>query len=286
MEDIAKAFAQEVKQIFNTAPAQEDIRKATANLEAARQFFPGDYANARNAGQTPDQLTALINGSDGPGLAKLRADADLMATWVGDPSLVDGGQATINQAATLYLAIQSFICVIHRELSKQATDATVKATELADMKTAASTALTTMKDIVMKVVVTRCQSLSVGQWSTSVWLPPPDGGKDTHYGATLQDGWAWCQACGVLHHDGSGDACPMMDPLGPHGPPVAQSPQVLMLTGDSGSTDIQAGWRWCHKCASLHWPSGPSVCPTGGAHSTDGSGAYMMEYLGNWPLPA
>ena len=457
MEDIAKAFAQEVQQIFNTALAQEDIRKATANLEAARQFFPGDYANARNSGQTPDQLTALINGSDGPGLAKLRADADLMATWVGDPSLVDGGQATVNQAATLYLAIQSFICVIHRELSKQATDPTVKATELADMKTAASTALTTMKDIVMNVVSTRCQSLSVGQWSTSKPLPPPDGGVDTHFGATLQDswlhpdgsrtlntnadtrhgpsdgdnaamqriiapyqrmlwfggddaesdltdavngsgapsdstsnfinddlpalrtfatwatsirtslisldriargawvdmqhrkvlgtrkqdgwrycngcgsvflygpnypqwqgtvqkvcpvygvshaasgsynymmcydagpstqdGWAWCMSCGMLHFGGGGgDACPMGAP-GPHGPPAAQVANVKLMNGGGDSTDIQSGWRWCHKCAALHWPSGRSVCTTGGAHSSDGSGNYQLEYLGNWSPP-
>jgi len=458
MEDIAKAFAVEVEQIFVTQLAQEDIRTATAHLEAARQFFAGDYQNAVNNKESDDKLVNLINGNDGPGLANLRADADLMDSWVGNPSLVTGGQATINQAATLYLAIQTFICTIHGELSRRASDPTEKATQLDDVKTAAKEALTTMKDVVMKIVVDRCQSVSVGQWHrTRVIGPPGEQTPRNYFGATLvdswlhgdggytlnttadephgpsdgnngqiqgliapyqfmlwyggptaeaaltdaiaaaglpgdssstfassdlqslrdfgawavkvrtsllsldriargawvdiphqrvlghakhenwrwcsgcgalyqfgpgysswpgavqklcpvyganhrssgsvnylvcsdatadpngsQDGWAWCASCGGLHHDGAGDHCPFSDRRGPHMPRVSDSPTFHVMFGDNNATDIQGGWRWCNKCAALHWPWGPSVCPSGGKHSTDGSGLYRLEYLGGW----
>jgi hypothetical protein len=459
MEDIAKAFAAEVQKIFATQLAQEDVRKATANLEAARQFFAEDYQNAVNNGQTNDQLVTLINGSDGPGLASLRADANLMNTWVGDPSLVDGGQATVNQAATLYLAIQTFICTIHRELSRLASDPKEKATQLDDAKSAAHDALTNMKDVIMAVLVSRCQSVSVGQWHRTVRTPPPDQTSRNYFGATLvdswlhgdggytlnttadtthgpsdgqngqmqsliapyqfmlwyggptaeaaltaaiaaaglpgdssstftssdlqslrdfgtwavkvrasllaldriargawvdlahrrvlghikhdnwrycggcgalyqfgpaypfwqgtvqkvcpvygtnhrssgsfnylvcadagadptasQDGWAWCASCGGLHHDGAGDHCPFTAPPGPHMPEVSQSPTFHVMLGNA-DTDIQSGWQWCNKCAALHWPSGPSVCPSGGGHSVTGSGLYRLEYLGGWSPP-
>jgi hypothetical protein len=457
MEDIAKAFAAEVQKIFATQLALEDIRKVTANLESARQFFAEDYQNAVNNGQTNDQLTTLINGSDGPGLGKLRANANLMNTWVGDPSLIDGGQATVNQAATLYLALQTFICTIHRELSRLSDDAKVKQTELDNAKSAAQDALTNMKDVLMKVLVARCQSLSVGRWYTTKVTGPPDRTSRNYFGATLvdswlhgdggytlntvadtphdpsdgenaamqsliapyqfmlwyggptaeaaltdaiaaaglpgdssstftssdlqslrdfgawavkvrtsllsldriargawvdlphqrmlghakhenwrycsgcgavyqfgpgysfwqgtvqkicpvyganhrssgsfnylvcsdatadpngsQDGWAWCASCGGLHHDGAGDHCPFSDRRGPHMPRVSDSPTFHVMFGDNNDTDIQGGWRWCNKCAALHWPWGPSVCPSGGKHSTDGSGLYRLEYLGGW----
>jgi hypothetical protein len=456
--DIAKAFADEVKQIFSAQLAQEDIRKATAHLKAAQQFWAQDYRNAVNNGQSNQQLTDLINGNDGPGLAKLRADADLMDTWVGDPSLIDGGQATVNGAAVLYLTIQLFICTIHRELSRIASDDKVKQTELDNAKSAAKDALDTMKDVVMKVMADRCQTVSVGRWSRTVRTPPPDATSRAYFGATLvdtwlhgdggytlntkadtphgpsdgangamqglvapyqymlwyggqdaedaltgaisnagvpgdsssnfissdmpqlrdfakwatkvrasllgldriargawldparrralghlkeqnwrycngcgviyrfgptytnwqgtvqkicpvfgnshrssgsaiylmcsdttasssQDSWAWCEACGGLHHDGGGDRCPMS--LGsPHWPETKRGYQYRVMFGESDDdNDFQGGWKWCNKCAQLHYPGGQSSCPAGGPHSTDGSGNYRVEYLGKWGPP-
>jgi hypothetical protein len=459
MADIAKAFAAEVKQIFSAELAQEDIRTATAHLKAAQQFFAQDYRNAVNNGQTNDQLKALINGSDGPGLANLRADANLMATWVGDPSLIDGGQATVNEAASLYFAIQLFICMIHRELSRIESDPAVKATELDNAKSAAKDALDTMKDVAMKIIANRCQSVSVGSWSRTVRTPPPDPSSRAYFGATLvdswlhgsggytlnttadtphgpsdganaamqgligpyqhmlwyggqdaedalnaaigsagvpgdssstftsndlqalrdfakwankvrtsllgldrisrgawvdlqrrrvlghlkqqnwqycngcgvlyqfgpfysawqgtvqqvcpaygmshrsavssvyllsfdaigsssdsQDSWTWCEACGSLFHTGAGNRCPM-NLNGPHTSSSGVTYYVMYGDNNDDDKDIQAGWRWCNKCAQLHWPSGPSKCPAGGSHSTDGSGHYRVESLGKWGPP-
>jgi hypothetical protein len=451
MEDITKAFAQEVQQIFHDELALEDVRQAAADLESARYFFANDYVSAKTSGESDDKLYALINGSDGPGLAKLRGHAELMESWVSDPGLVQGGQDAINKAATLYLALKLFICLTHRELSYVTSDPAEQNSERLNMTKSAADALATMKDVVMNIMTSRCQNLSVGRWNVSVRLPPPDGGMDYHYGATLQDGWlhrdgsytlntnadtrhgpsdsdnaamqgliapyqrmlwfggqdaeddltaavgaaavsdsaanftaqdlpalrtfadwavkargslidldqiargatvdelhgkygtkkqegwrycgscggmyqygpnypnwsgtdqkvcpangtshtapgssgylmcydagapasqggwAWCMACGMLHFGDAG-VCPMGQR---HGPPVEQVAQVQLMTGDS-DTDIQSGWRWCHRCSALHWPSGPSVCAAGGAHSSDGSGNYRVEYLGSWTPP-
>jgi hypothetical protein len=151
MESIAEAFAAEVKQIFNNALAAEDARQVAADLESTRQFFAGDYVNAKKAGESMADLQKRLQGSDGPHLDKMRSNADLMAGWVSNPSLVDGGQATVDQSAALYLSIMLFICLTHRELSAnawdtnaQAPDRAVSDSELLDMETTAQTALTTM----------------------------------------------------------------------------------------------------------------------------------------------
>lgn len=202
--DIAKALAVEVKQIFLTQLAQEDVRQATARFGTAQQFFLGPdstYQHAARHGKTNAELIALITGAsgddDGPGLRDLRTSANLMASWVADPSLVDGGQDTINQAATLYLAIQTFICSIERELSRLSSTKDDKGMYNDNARAAAKGAVVTMKNVLMKLMADRCQAVSVGQWSRNERTPPPDPGVDTFYGATLHDGWP--------HGDGGGD---------------------------------------------------------------------------------
>lgn len=473
--DIAQAVAAEVQQIFETQLAQDDILHAISNFQTAQQFFSGPdsrYQHAAKHGKTNAELLAMITGAsgddDGPGLRDLRDSANLMANWVKNPSLVAGGRDTVNQAATLYLAIQTLICSVEREMSRLSSTKDDKDTYNDNARSDAKAAVVTMKDVLMQVIVARCKSVSVGQWSRNERTPPPDAGVDTFYGATLhddwlhggggdtirtragerhgasdddraimqsliapyqymlwygdkdaetalttalnnagdmdggsvatftsndlqslrdfgawatkvrsslialdriargawvdqqqrhvygepkeenwrycngcgvlfkyasypyspgqvyavcpvhgsshrsadsgsyllcydttkvdydgdqtvpsQDGWAWCQNCGVVHHDGpngSANRCPQTV-NGPHFPDTGHAPRFQVMTGEDSDADTQGGWRWCNKCGALHWPSAPSVCAAGGAHSADGSGPYRVEMLAHWGPP-
>jgi hypothetical protein len=100
----------------------------------------------------------------------------------------------------------------------------------------------------------------------------------------MQDGWRWCKKCSGLFfdfgshtcaagaaHDGSGSGSYKLDT------------GAIPGLGELGLSDPQDDWRWCSKCSGLHFGSGPSVCPAGGAHNTDGSGNYWLSKLGTLP---
>ena len=191
-ETITAAFAAEVQQIFTTGTAQGDVTKAQSDLDAAQHFLAngGDYANAVKNGETNAQLIGHMDGTDGPPLFALNSHADTMNGWVQNPGLV--GWDVINKAATLYLALQTYLCTIHRERARISDDEKEKKTQLDDATNAARTAFATMKGVLLNIMVSRCQSLSVGQWSYTT-----QSGRHPAYeaGSILSDSW--------LH--GSGD---------------------------------------------------------------------------------
>lgn len=50
---------------------------------------------------------------------------------------------------------------------------------------------------------------------------------------------------------------------------------------------VQTGWRWCGKCAGMHYvnvtgsgPTVPSVCPAGGMHTEQGSPPFAFTVDG------
>jgi len=185
-ETITAAFAAEVQQIFTTGTAQGDVTKAQSDLDAAQHFLAngGDYANAVKNGETNAQLIGHMDGTDGPPLFALNSHADTMNGWVQNPGLV--GWDVINKAATLYLALQTYLCTIHRERARISDDEKEKKTQLDDATSAARTAFATMKGVLLNIMVSRCQSLSVGQWSYTT-----QSGRHPAYeaGSILSDGW-------------------------------------------------------------------------------------------------
>jgi len=142
-ETITAAFAAEVQQIFTTGTAQGDVTKAQSDLDAAQHFLAngGDYANAVKNGETNAQLIGHMDGTDGPPLFALNSHADTMNGWVQNPGLV--GWDVINKAATLYLALQTYLCTIHRERARISDDEKEKKTQLDDATNAARTAFAT-----------------------------------------------------------------------------------------------------------------------------------------------
>jgi outer membrane protein OmpA-like peptidoglycan-associated protein len=57
----------------------------------------------------------------------------------------------------------------------------------------------------------------------------------------------------------------------------SQSGNYFLHRSDVDSSG-QSGWRWCSRCQGLFFAGGGSlgVCPTGGAHSLQGSGDYAL----------
>jgi hypothetical protein len=53
--------------------------------------------------------------------------------------------------------------------------------------------------------------------------------------------------------------------------------------GNDLAAALQAGWRWCQKCQGLFFAEAgsPGVCPAGGPHTQEGSGAYAIHTLRN-----
>jgi hypothetical protein len=55
---------------------------------------------------------------------------------------------------------------------------------------------------------------------------------------------------------------------------------VTTTGGSLTPITTQENWRWCHKCAGLHFAGGDSLgrCVTGGAHDVAGSGNYSLMH--------
>jgi hypothetical protein len=179
-KSIAAAFATEVQQIFTTGIAQKDVDDAQSDLDISRAFLTvgGDYANAVKNGETNAQLLGHMDGKDGPPLYELKKIADKMGKWVENPGSV--GWDVINRAATLYLALQTYLCTLYQERARISDDAKEKQTQLDNATNAAKTAFETMGGVLINILVGRCQSLSVGEWgynTASQRHPVHEGGS-------------------------------------------------------------------------------------------------------------
>lgn len=93
-----------------------------------------------------------------------------------------------------------------------------------------------------------------------------------------QDKWRWCRKCRGLHYTGvTLGHCP--DGGGPHSTEGSGSYFVPHSMPDRPL--VQSNWRWCEHCQSLWWAGNPSQsrCPaTGGQHSRNGSGNYVLNH--------
>ena len=107
--------------------------------------------------------------------------------------------------------------------------------------------------------------------------------------ANAEDGWSWCEQCGVLFYAASPkQACsaPPVPPLGPHG---QQGSGNYVLRCDAvaplpEAMQMQDGWRRCNNCGELFNPGGSNanVCrysvfnPTGKSHDGSNSANYVL----------
>lgn len=90
----------------------------------------------------------------------------------------------------------------------------------------------------------------------------------------MQPRWRWCSKCQGLFFGGVSATevgrCPAG---GQH--KVGQGNYLVPFAGAGGATE--AGWSWCGSCYGLHKSSTTlGKCPTGSAHITTGSGAYVL----------
>jgi hypothetical protein len=103
---------------------------------------------------------------------------------------------------------------------------------------------------------------------------------------TTQDNWRWCRKCAGLHYAGVPDAgnqfgvCPA-----DNGPHIHDGSGNYTLVVDTPLAPGQGNWRWCRKCAGLHYAGVPDagnqfgVCPADNRpHIHDGSGNYVLAY--------
>ena len=93
---------------------------------------------------------------------------------------------------------------------------------------------------------------------------------------TTQDGWFWCERCGVMHYRVSRSWCHK------DGLPHSIKSENYRLHHTTPPAQSQADWRWCRKCGTLHYergPNDPSVCPagnTGARHDSADSANYAV----------
>src|SRR5688572_16210239 len=92
------------------------------------------------------------------------------------------------------------------------------------------------------------------------------------YGAP-QSGWRWCFKCSAMFYGANaGSVCPV----------DTEHDKSTSLEYFMPSTAIpdqsQNQWRWCRKCQGMFYGGGSSsgVCPAGSAHSSEGSGNYVL----------
>jgi hypothetical protein len=106
---------------------------------------------------------------------------------------------------------------------------------------------------------------------------PPNG---------MQDNWCWCNKCSGLHLNQGTRPCPAggtHDPGGSGNYVLAYG--AVPDASNLGINSTQTNWLWCSKCAGLHYQSGNSVCPAGGAHDATGSANYWLANIGTIPQP-
>jgi hypothetical protein len=206
MADLAAAFAEEVRDIFAVELAGEDIRLATASLTAARDFLSSDYKNAVDAGESNADLYDMFDHSNlAPRVNDLKQQASVMASWTGDPSVATvGGQVTVNQAATLYLAIQTLLCSMYKEMSRVAPTTQKSNAHLADSRDAARAALTTMQSVLLDILISRTRAVRADSWQRTTRTPPPDPRPITTHRAMAVDGWLQGSGDGTMRIDGDG----------------------------------------------------------------------------------
>jgi hypothetical protein len=99
----------------------------------------------------------------------------------------------------------------------------------------------------------------------------------TGVGGVEQEQWNYCAICGMLHFGGAAGICPGSGPFGNSHFNASSFNYVLHCDSPSPPSGTQADWRWCKNCGTLHFTGGgASVCSAGGAHSSDGSGNYVL----------
>ncbi|MCS3728568.1 hypothetical protein [Bradyrhizobium betae] len=105
--------------------------------------------------------------------------------------------------------------------------------------------------------------------------------------ANRQGDWRWCKKCSALFFDQGRNSCA----AGGQHDSSASSAYALDLAPIPGLDvlglpNAQDSWRRCTKCSALHFGSGPSVCPGGGAHDPTGSGNYWLSSFSMSPQPS
>jgi hypothetical protein len=103
-----------------------------------------------------------------------------------------------------------------------------------------------------------------------------------------EDGWSWCDQCGVLFSAARTEACPA-NQMGPHG---QQGSGNYVLRCDPVTplpSNMQDGWRLCNRCGELFYSGDPdaNVCksplyPDDKWHDGTNSRNYV---LGNGTIP-
>jgi hypothetical protein len=265
MQSIAAAFSAEVQRIFTTGTAQAEVGQAQSDLDVARAFLAvgGDYANAVKNGETNAQLLGHMDGKDGPPLFHMGSLALTMNGWVQNPGSV--GWDVINRAATLYLALQTYLCTIHQERARISDDPREKQTQLDDATTAAQAAYATMRTVLINLVVGRGQSLSVGQWgydTQSRRHPAHEGG------ATLYDPW--------LHGSGDYTLRTRAERNGPH------DGQNAIIQGLIGPYQSLLWYGGDKAQAALVAAVDSAGLDNGSADSFKGSDLAKVRAFGDW----
>lgn len=105
-----------------------------------------------------------------------------------------------------------------------------------------------------------------GNYTLSIDGTNPQGQKD----------WKCCAKCKALFYGvGTASRCPVGPGLAHDG---TGSGSYALLNNVPTPTGHQNGWRWCKNCGVLWFYESGSKCPaTGQAHSTDGSGDYVLH---------
>jgi hypothetical protein len=104
----------------------------------------------------------------------------------------------------------------------------------------------------------------------------------------MSDNWRWCNKCSGLFKDWGTRLCPAGGVHDSSGSGTYELDVAPPIPGTDvrGLSDAQDNWRWCGRCSALHFGSGASVCPAGGAHDSTGSEDYWLGSLGNLPQPS
>ena len=97
-----------------------------------------------------------------------------------------------------------------------------------------------------------------------------------------QSGWRWCAKCQGLFF--GGNPTPGRCPAGAAHDGSGSSDYTLDSEGPMAPGGAQRGWRWCNQCEGLFYAGGPApgMCPAGGPHVAEGSGAYVVKHQ---PVP-
>lgn len=110
--------------------------------------------------------------------------------------------------------------------------------------------------------------------------------KCTPVPGNMQDNWKWCKKCSILYLDQGARVCPAggsHDASGSANYAIAYGAVPDGSVRGFGVTD--SNWRWCSKCAALHYGAGDNTCPAGGQHDNSGSANYWLSEIGSIPQP-